>query len=197
MTIPYGSIREKSILAAGFLAAAALALAVMQRYDLWQLPYLQLPFFLGFAAVLILAFPHRRIEQSAPWRGLYRAAPVLLIMAAVSIGSSFSFPADMGPEVSDSLFHCAQFFAVGLLMARWVEPVPGNPLRMPPVLLALAGVLVFALLDECHQAFVPGRHPSLRDILSDLLGGTAGILAYRLVASRVLVPGRKDGVVIQ
>jgi len=190
MTVPYGSIREKRILAAGFLAAASLAYAVMRVYDLHHLPYLKLPLFLGFAALLLGAFPHRRIDRSPHWRRIYRAAPVLFIMAAVSIGSSFSFPADLGPEVSDSLFHGAQFFVVGLLMARWVEPVPAEPLRVPPVLLALTAVLVFALLDELHQAFVPGRQPSLRDILSDLVGGAAGILAYRLVASRVLAPAR-------
>lgn len=102
------------------------------------------------------------------------------------MGSSFSFPTDDDLSVSDSLFHSVEFFAVGLMMARCADPVPGNPRRLLPLLLALAGVLAFGVFDEWHQSFVPDRQPSLLDIRSDLLGGTAGILIYGLFAPRLL-----------
>jgi VanZ family protein len=193
MKIHYGSPIEKHLLAAGFLCAAAAALAVLALYDLLRLPYLRLPAFLGISALLMGLFPLRLLHRSRRWNGLYRAAPALLIMAAVSLGSSFSFPSEDSASVSDYLFHGGEFFAVGLLMARMVDPVPGNRSRLLPVLLALAGVLTFGLLDEFHQSFVPDRNPSLRDLRSDMLGGGAGILVYTFLFSHLLTPARSSG----
>lgn len=47
-----------------------------------------------------------------------------------------------------------------------------------PYLLPLTLSLLYALSDEAHQSFVPGRHPSLVDVGIDLLGAitTLGLL---------------------
>ena len=45
---------------------------------------------------------------------------------------------------------------------------------------AALGVIVtvgYAVLDEIHQAFVPGRHPSTADIALDLIGAVVFVLA--------------------
>jgi VanZ family protein len=47
-------------------------------------------------------------------------------------------------------------------------------------LLAWGLVIVYALSDELHQGFVPGRHPDYRDILTDAAGAA---LALFLVVS--------------
>lgn len=39
-------------------------------------------------------------------------------------------------------------------------------------------ILVYSLMDEYHQHFVPGRHPSFADCGIDSIGGAMGILAY-------------------
>tara|TARA_B100001123_G_scaffold380843_1_gene450767 strand:+ start:1174 stop:1488 length:315 start_codon:yes stop_codon:yes gene_type:complete len=36
--------------------------------------------------------------------------------------------------------------------------------------------LTYAISDELHQTFVPGRHPSLSDIVIDVLGVITGML---------------------
>ena len=36
--------------------------------------------------------------------------------------------------------------------------------------------VMYAVTDEVHQAFVPGRGPSFRDVILDGLGALAGIL---------------------
>jgi len=189
MKIPFGSIREKALLAAGFLAAAALALGTLGLVGLQRPPYLRLPLLLGCGVALPFFFPAALLSRSPAWRLLYRAAPVLLLMAAVSTASSFTFDADPSLSISDSLFHSGEFLALGLLLGRMAQPVPGNPGRILPLLLALAGLAAFGALDECHQAFVPGRNPSLSDLGSDPLGGGAGILAYRLLAPRLVGTG--------
>lgn len=38
---------------------------------------------------------------------------------------------------------------------------------------------LYAMSDEFHQSFVPGRGPSLQDVLIDSSGATVGILLYQ------------------
>jgi hypothetical protein len=52
----------------------------------------------------------------------------------------------------------------------------------------IAGVVIFAwltasgygALDEWHQSFVPGRFSSLNDVVTNMMGAAAGVLAYGL-----------------
>lgn len=40
-------------------------------------------------------------------------------------------------------------------------------------------VILYAISDEYHQSFVPGREASFRDICIDTLGGISGVLAVK------------------
>jgi VanZ family protein len=51
-------------------------------------------------------------------------------------------------------------------------------------LLAWVAASVYAVTDELHQAFVPGRGPSPADVAIDILGVTAGIAGLRVLAAR-------------
>jgi VanZ family protein len=56
-------------------------------------------------------------------------------------------------------------------------------------LLSLGLAVAYACSDEIHQALVPGRHPSLVDVLIDGLGATGAMLLHRWwQASRALAP---------
>ena len=44
------------------------------------------------------------------------------------------------------------------------------------VAFSLGCVLLYALSDEFHQSFVPGRNPRLIDVSIDLLGAALGIV---------------------
>ncbi len=52
--------------------------------------------------------------------------------------------------------------------------------RLQIFLAALIAIL-YAISDEWHQKFVPGRNCSLIDVCIDTIGGFIGIAAYRLV----------------
>lgn len=52
--------------------------------------------------------------------------------------------------------------------------------RLPCVLLAGAACAIFALSDEWHQAFVPGRVPSSGDLAADGAGIVIGLAAVSL-----------------
>lgn len=39
-------------------------------------------------------------------------------------------------------------------------------------------ILLYAISDEVHQLFIPGRSSEVRDVLIDTIGGTTGIIIY-------------------
>lgn len=51
--------------------------------------------------------------------------------------------------------------------------------------------VLYAVIDELHQGFTPGRHPTLMDVLIDAAGATAGLfLAHLLESPREAPPPR-------
>jgi VanZ family protein len=56
-----------------------------------------------------------------------------------------------------------------------------------PVQLILAMILasLYAVTDEFHQRFTPGRSPSLEDIIIDTIGATAGVALWPRVRARL------------
>ena len=73
--------------------------------------------------------------------------------------------------------HLLQFtpmgFALYLLLATFALPEKIRRLRIP---LTLGFGLIYALSDELHQLFVPGRSFQLFDILMDVCGVAVGCL---------------------
>lgn len=46
------------------------------------------------------------------------------------------------------------------------------------IILALLNCILYAISDEVHQMFVPGRGPQVRDVFSDSAGVAVGIFVY-------------------
>ncbi len=82
----------------------------------------------------------------------------------------------------DKLAHLAAFGLLGYLMARAIGPWRGGIAPAQAVAVALLATS-FGIIDEIHQSFVPGRTPSLGDILADATG--AGAVALLLARHRV------------
>ncbi|NLL19912.1 MAG: VanZ family protein [Clostridia bacterium] len=76
----------------------------------------------------------------------------------------------------------AHFFAylvLGVLVANGLR-VSG--IKGPKVYIwALLICILYAASDEVHQLFVPGRGGQVRDVVIDTVGGTVGLLLYRLL----------------
>ena len=73
-----------------------------------------------------------------------------------------------GIENIDLLFHFVEYSVLGFLLFQSIyvdKLLAFNPLRGS----ILIGIL-FALSDEYHQSFVPGRHMSMMDMIFDSLG---------------------------
>jgi VanZ family protein len=106
--------------------------------------------------------------------------PVVLWAALIF---AFSSVPDLGTGLGGwdlvlrKIAHAAEYAVLGALLAR--------ALRSPGVA-ALAGVL-YAVSDEVHQAFIPGRLGSPIDVAIDAAGVVAGVVLWeRAVRTRSL-----------
>jgi len=75
----------------------------------------------------------------------------------------------------DYPFHFAEYSILGFLLFRSITS--DELLTFHPFYGSLLIGISFAILDEFHQNFVPGRHMSLTDVLFDSLGIVFGMFA--------------------
>jgi len=100
------------------------------------------------------------------------ACAVVMVMAVAELAHKTTFP------FADKLQHALVFFVLSALAeAAWPRA-----LRR-----AMAGVLLYGLLIECVQWFLPWREFSLLDWFADAVG-----VALWLLAARVLRPRLRD-----
>jgi VanZ like family len=110
---------------------------------------------------------------------IFRWGPVGVVMAIIFWWSTQSdLPGATGGIVwwdfiMKKTAHLSEYACLFFLWQRalnWKKPQENHSYWLSFVLVCL-----YAMSDEIHQSFTPGRHPQLRDIGYDLLGG---LLAY-------------------
>lgn len=102
---------------------------------------------------------------------LKRWIPVCAMMGIIFVFSSF--PADQLPYFSWAdllLKKGGHMFGYALLGLAWLWALAGNGEAARWRRLAWILTVLYALSDEWHQSFVPGRHASLLDVGIDGLG---------------------------
>ncbi len=92
-----------------------------------------------------------------------RVIPPLALMGVIFLLSSAELSIRL-PGSSDKVLHALVF---GLLAALWVVALGFGTLRIGLAFLFAAS---WGILDEVHQAFVPGRNASWGDLLADAAG---------------------------
>lgn len=94
-----------------------------------------------------------------------------------------------GFEINDKVVHLGLYSILGSALAWGLWRSRKGTY---PVLLALG--MAYGALDEGHQAFVPGRDPSVGDFLADCAGVVLGFffLLSILRARRPGVPGESN-----
>jgi VanZ family protein len=112
-----------------------------------------------------------------PTSALRLWAPVVAWAAVIFALSSLS---DLGTGLGTwdlvlrKIGHAAEFALLGALLAR--------ALRRGTLAFALG--VAYAVSDEVHQHFVPGRVGAWYDVLIDAVGVALGVLAWRRYSSR-------------
>ncbi len=117
-------------------------------------------------------------------RRLFAWGPALLLTAVVWLLSSMPDLRPPGPYFPhrDKVFHALQFGLMGFFYARAAALTWPRRLRRA-LLFGFALTAAMGLLDELHQAFVPGRDGDLLDWLADLFGAAVGGWLYGRVRS--------------
>jgi VanZ family protein len=144
------------------------------------------------------------INQNPSVRGrLWRYGPLILWMLFISFASTAEFSAAntstylrplvlwFFPTLSEAqvagihfvlrkLGHFAEYAVLAFLARRALITSSRAILRQHWFQLALLLVVIYGLLDEFHQSFVPSRTASVYDSAVDILGGLTVLLVFKL-----------------
>lgn len=118
-------------------------------------------------------------------KGLTHGLPLFLYAAAIFAVSSLPKPPPLpSVEGADKALHFVAYAGLAFLFARAYRAYWPGLSGWGLGNLSLLSAALYGLLDEIHQAFVPGRSADPADWLADSLGAAAGTLAYLLATRR-------------
>ncbi|HEV8430808.1 MAG TPA: VanZ family protein [Pyrinomonadaceae bacterium] len=135
-------------------------------------------------------------------RFLSRYLPLIAWLAFISYASSASFSASntsriIGPLVlwlfpntsmetlatihfiTRKIAHFTEYAILGFLAARAFRTSPRPGINQRWFLICATLVIVYALMDEYHQSFVPSRTASVFDSFIDMAGGLTALTVVR------------------
>jgi VanZ family protein len=135
-------------------------------------------------------------------RLLSRYLPLLAWLVFISYASSDSFSANntsriIGPLVlwffpntspdamvvihlvTRKIAHFTEYAILAYFAARAFRTFPNPKTASRWFLISLTLVVIYALVDEYHQSFVPSRTASIYDSLIDMFGGLVTLLVLR------------------
>ena len=99
------------------------------------------------------------------WSGLIFAFSSIPNLKLPSLGLGFE----------DKIYHFTEFFIWGALYAKSYKMTPGQK-SIRGFMIALVIGMAFALLDEGHQRWIPGRGFDWKDLLSNWSGLACSLL---------------------
>ncbi len=111
-----------------------------------------------------------RTRLAATWLPVVAWAAVIFALSSIpSLGTGLG----VWDLVLRKLAHLTEFAILGALLARAVPDLPAFGLGV-----------AYAVADEIHQHFVPGREGAPLDVAIDALGVAVGIAALRYVGAK-------------
>lgn len=84
----------------------------------------------------------------------------------------------------DKVEHFLEFLLLALLMYLTFHTAGNGTVSRNGWHLALLGTVLYAIIDEVHQLFVPGRSPDSLDLLADSAGAALACLVGAVVSVR-------------
>lgn len=92
----------------------------------------------------------------------------------------------------DKLLHVSEYLVLAVLLARALNNGIRRPVPSARLLLAWGLCAGYAVTDEIHQIFVPGRSPDARDALADACGAALGLLMLQAAQAAWLKPRTRE-----
>jgi len=110
--------------------------------------------------------------------------PVILWMAVIFTMSSWSSPPSLPESLLDLLMKKAAHITEYAILAGLLWWALGGGTERRVKLAALAVAVFYAVSDEFHQSFTPGRSPSPVDVLIDTVGAASALVILAAVQRR-------------
>ena len=110
--------------------------------------------------------------------------PAALYYSLIFLVSSKNYKVPTTIYPFDKLVHMIEFSVLAVFLFFGFSKGLKNTLLAKISVTLLAGAL-FAVADEIHQRFVPGRDPDILDVLADVGGIIIGIAFYWLISRGV------------
>jgi len=104
-------------------------------------------------------------------------APVAVYMAAIFYVSSL--PQLPMPPGGDKPWHLLAYVGLGVVVVRAVAGGLPAPIGWRVAMTAIVIGVGYAMTDELHQMFVPGRTAQLTDLVADVIGVCIGVVICR------------------
>lgn len=79
--------------------------------------------------------------------------------------------------------HLMAYFILGMLLVHALRNLKTTNWKR--LLIVMLGCVLYAISDETHQLFIPGRSGEIRDVLIDSIGSAGGIGLYTLFGKLV------------
>jgi VanZ family protein len=133
------------------------------------------------------------VELSVFRHAVFYGGPVLAYAALIFFLSSLSRLPEAVPAFFgfDKIAHFIEYYFFGWLIYRAFTSSGRRRDRRYALLMTLLIGAAYALSDEWHQSFVPGRDASLWDVLFDTAGVVASAATYPLILQSIVL--RKAG----
>lgn len=129
-----------------------------------------LPVTLWMALIFFLS--HQPAAQSS---GLSSGITEMIMNVIEKIAPNMAFDFESFHHFIRKNAHFFAYLVLGVLVANAIRGYKGKT-----VALAMLVCVLYAISDEVHQLFIPGRAGQVMDVLIDSAGAGVGILFYQL-----------------
>jgi VanZ family protein len=108
------------------------------------------------------------------------ASAYMLLIWALSSMSRIAIDFELIP-FQDKGVHFLEYGTLAVLLAHAIQGTWRGWRMLWVFGMTVLGTTLWGLIDEIHQAFVPGRVADVRDLLADALGALLGASVYVLI----------------
>jgi VanZ family protein len=116
--------------------------------------------------------------------------PAILYMAMIWVFSSIETPLSVADiPFEDKGAHALEYAGLSALLLHAFLGTFTSTRALWLVPSAMFSATLWGLLDEIHQAYVPGRNADVKDLAADAIGAVIGALVY-YAATKVRRGGR-------
>ncbi len=121
---------------------------------------------------------------------LWFQGPAIAWALAIFIQSSISYlnAPNLGFDWQDKFYHAIEYAILAFFIRRALIYQPNLGVQRDAEWLTILIASVYAISDEIHQYFVPGRSADLSDVAADIIGSILVVLIY-LVARQLRQQG--------